>query len=114
MSSPMKSKDVGELGLCGVGAAIANAIYNAAGLRVRDYPITLDKSLNTAGRLSSRQVAHCFSLRLCEGRDDDRERVLGRGRLKFLCLVTRSVEPQVASICVEQNDRHRLAMNGLY
>ncbi|MFC0385692.1 aldehyde oxidoreductase molybdenum-binding subunit PaoC [Muricoccus vinaceus] len=42
-SSPMKAKGVGELGLCGVGAAIANAVYNATGVRVRDYPITLDK-----------------------------------------------------------------------
>ncbi|UZK64638.1 aldehyde oxidoreductase molybdenum-binding subunit PaoC [Sphingomonas sp. M1-B02] len=45
ISSPMKAKGVGELGLCGVGAAIANAIYNATGVRVRDYPITLDKHL---------------------------------------------------------------------
>ncbi len=45
MSSPMKAKGVGELGLCGVGAAIANAITNATGIRVRDYPITLDKLL---------------------------------------------------------------------
>ncbi len=44
-SSPMKAKGVGELGLCGVGAAIANAIYNATGVRVRDYPITLEKHL---------------------------------------------------------------------
>ena len=36
----------GELGLCGVPAAIANAIYNATGVRVRDYPITLDKLLD--------------------------------------------------------------------
>ncbi|KAA9383764.1 aldehyde oxidoreductase molybdenum-binding subunit PaoC [Neorhizobium galegae] len=43
MSSPMKAKGVGELGLCGVSAAIANAIYNATGIRVRRYPITLDK-----------------------------------------------------------------------
>jgi len=43
VSSPMKAKGVGELGLCGVGAAVANAIHNATGLRVRDYPITLDK-----------------------------------------------------------------------
>ncbi|MBB3527596.1 aldehyde oxidoreductase molybdenum-binding subunit PaoC [Rhizobium sp. BK456] len=43
MSSPMKAKGVGELGLCGVAAAIANAIYNATGVRVRHYPITLDK-----------------------------------------------------------------------
>ncbi|WP_010185863.1 aldehyde oxidoreductase molybdenum-binding subunit PaoC [Sphingomonas sp. PAMC 26605] len=44
-SSPMKAKGVGELGLCGVGAAIANAIYNASGVRVREYPVTLDKHL---------------------------------------------------------------------
>ena len=43
ISSPMKAKGVGELGLCGVGAAVANAIYNATGVRVRDYPVTLDK-----------------------------------------------------------------------
>jgi xanthine dehydrogenase YagR molybdenum-binding subunit len=46
ISSPMKAKGVGELGLCGVGAAIANAVYNATGVRVRDYPITLDKLLD--------------------------------------------------------------------
>ena len=45
LSSPMKAKGVGELGICGVGAAIANAVYNAAGVRVRDYPITLEKHL---------------------------------------------------------------------
>lgn len=45
ISSPMKAKGVGELGICGVSAAIANAIYNATGVRVRDYPITLDKLL---------------------------------------------------------------------
>jgi xanthine dehydrogenase YagR molybdenum-binding subunit len=45
ISSPMKAKGVGELGICGVAAAIANAIYNATGVRVRDYPITLDKLL---------------------------------------------------------------------
>jgi xanthine dehydrogenase YagR molybdenum-binding subunit len=45
-TSPMKAKGVGELGLCGVGAAIANAVYNATGVRVRDYPVTLDKHLD--------------------------------------------------------------------
>jgi len=45
MSSPMKAKGIGELGLCGVGAAVANAVYNATGVRVRDYPVTLDKLL---------------------------------------------------------------------
>jgi xanthine dehydrogenase YagR molybdenum-binding subunit len=44
-SSPMKAKGVGELGICGTAAAVANAVYNATGVRVRGYPITLDKLL---------------------------------------------------------------------
>ena len=44
-SNPLKAKGIGELGLCGVSAAVANAVYNATGVRVRDYPITLDKFL---------------------------------------------------------------------
>ncbi|HEU0066296.1 MAG TPA: aldehyde oxidoreductase molybdenum-binding subunit PaoC [Sphingomonas sp.] len=51
MSSPMKAKGVGELGICGVGAAIANAVYNATGVRVRDYPITLEKHLMQLPRM---------------------------------------------------------------
>lgn len=51
-SSPMKAKGVGELGLCGVAAAIANAIYNATGVRVRDYPITLDKLIGGLPRVA--------------------------------------------------------------
>jgi xanthine dehydrogenase YagR molybdenum-binding subunit len=46
MSSPMKAKGIGELGICGVAAAVANAIYNATGVRVRNYPVTLDKLLD--------------------------------------------------------------------
>ena len=45
-ANPMKAKGVGELGLCGVGAAVANAVYNATGVRVRDYPLTLEKHLD--------------------------------------------------------------------
>jgi xanthine dehydrogenase YagR molybdenum-binding subunit len=52
MSSPMKAKGVAELGICGVAAAIANAIYNATGVRVRDYPITLDKLIDRLPELS--------------------------------------------------------------
>ena len=44
--SPVKAKGVGELGLTGVAPAVANAIYNATGVRVREYPITLDKYLD--------------------------------------------------------------------
>jgi len=46
VSSPMKAKGVAELGICGVAAAVSNAVYNATGVRVRDYPITLDKLID--------------------------------------------------------------------
>jgi xanthine dehydrogenase YagR molybdenum-binding subunit len=39
------SKGVGEIGLVGVAAAIANAIYHATGKRIRELPVTLDKLL---------------------------------------------------------------------
>jgi xanthine dehydrogenase YagR molybdenum-binding subunit len=39
------AKGVGEIGITGVGAAIANAVHHATGKRVRDLPITLDKLL---------------------------------------------------------------------
>ncbi len=45
-AGPLKAKGVGELGISGVPAAIANAVYHATGIRVRDYPITLDKLLH--------------------------------------------------------------------
>jgi xanthine dehydrogenase YagR molybdenum-binding subunit len=45
MANPLRAKGVGELGICGAGAAVANAVYNACGVRVRDYPVTLDKLL---------------------------------------------------------------------
>jgi xanthine dehydrogenase YagR molybdenum-binding subunit len=43
--SPFGVRGIGEIGITGVGAALANAIYNATGVRVRDLPITLDKLL---------------------------------------------------------------------
>jgi xanthine dehydrogenase YagR molybdenum-binding subunit len=44
--SPVKAKGIGELGISGVAPAVANAVYNATGVRVRDYPITLEKHLD--------------------------------------------------------------------
>ncbi len=41
--NPLGVKGVGEIGIVGVAAAIANAVYHATGKRVRDLPITLDK-----------------------------------------------------------------------
>jgi xanthine dehydrogenase YagR molybdenum-binding subunit len=45
-ANPIHAKGIGELGICGAGAAIANAINNAVGVRMRDYPLTLDKLLD--------------------------------------------------------------------
>jgi xanthine dehydrogenase YagR molybdenum-binding subunit len=39
------AKGVGELGHCGANAAVANAVFNATGVRVRDFPITIEKIL---------------------------------------------------------------------
>ncbi|MEI9428330.1 xanthine dehydrogenase family protein molybdopterin-binding subunit [Mesorhizobium sp. Cs1299R1N3] len=44
-ANPLGSKGLGELGVCGAGAAVANAVYNATGFRVREFPITLDQML---------------------------------------------------------------------
>jgi xanthine dehydrogenase YagR molybdenum-binding subunit len=43
--NPMGAKGMGEIGIVGTAAAIANAVYHATGIRVRDLPITLDKLL---------------------------------------------------------------------
>lgn len=43
--TPMGVRGIGEIGITGVGAAVANAIYNATGKRIRDLPLTLDKVL---------------------------------------------------------------------
>ena len=42
-SNPLGLKGVGEIGIVGVAAAVANAVYHATGRRVRHLPITLDK-----------------------------------------------------------------------
>ncbi len=43
--SPMGARGIGEIGITGVAAAVANAVFNATGRRIRDLPITLDKML---------------------------------------------------------------------
>ena len=47
--NPLGIKGVGEIGVIGVAAAVANAVFHATGRRVRDLPITLDKVLGLAG-----------------------------------------------------------------
>lgn len=74
----MKAKGVAEFGICGVAAAVANAIYNAAGVRVRDCPITLDKlivrmPMSALGAVSTTAfiLEGCCRLHLGEGRGYD-------------------------------------------
>ncbi|MDD5206974.1 MAG: hypothetical protein PHS17_16235, partial [Desulfobacterales bacterium] len=43
--NPLGVKGLGEIGITGVAAAIANAVFHATGKRIRDLPITLDKLL---------------------------------------------------------------------
>ena len=43
--NPIGVKGIGEIGTTGVAAAVANAVFHATGVRVRDLPITLDKVL---------------------------------------------------------------------
>jgi xanthine dehydrogenase YagR molybdenum-binding subunit len=43
--TPMGARGIGEIGITGTGAAVANAVFNATGKRIRDLPITLDKLL---------------------------------------------------------------------
>ena len=51
--SPLGSKGIGELGICGAGAAVMNAIHNATGARIRDFPATPDKLLATLEMLDN-------------------------------------------------------------
>jgi xanthine dehydrogenase YagR molybdenum-binding subunit len=44
-ANELGAKGLGELGICGAGAAIANAVFNATGIRVREFPITVEKLL---------------------------------------------------------------------
>ena len=44
--NPQGARGIGEIGITGVAGAIANAIYNATGRRVRDFPITLDRIMS--------------------------------------------------------------------
>jgi xanthine dehydrogenase YagR molybdenum-binding subunit len=44
-ANPMGIKGVGELGVCGSGAAVTNAIFHATGIRLRSFPVTADQLL---------------------------------------------------------------------
>jgi xanthine dehydrogenase YagR molybdenum-binding subunit len=47
--SPLGVKGLGEIGIVGTAAAVANAVYHATGKRIRDLPITIDKLLKASG-----------------------------------------------------------------
>lgn len=46
--NPMGTKGIGEIGIVGTAAAVANAVHNATGIRIRDLPITADKLLDAS------------------------------------------------------------------
>jgi xanthine dehydrogenase YagR molybdenum-binding subunit len=47
--NPLGVKGLGEIGIVGTAAAVANAIFHASGRRIRDFPITIDKLLKASG-----------------------------------------------------------------
>jgi xanthine dehydrogenase YagR molybdenum-binding subunit len=53
-ANELGAKGLGELGICGAGAAVGNAVFNATGVRVRDFPITLEKLLPGLPTLATR------------------------------------------------------------
>jgi len=68
--SPLKAEGVGELGISGVAPAIANAVYNATGIRIREYPLTLDKHLDKLPQIAWSMAAipraeRCMRRRPC-------------------------------------------------
>jgi xanthine dehydrogenase YagR molybdenum-binding subunit len=48
-TNPLKIKGLGELGISGAAGAVANAVYNACGVRVREFPVTVDKVIEGLG-----------------------------------------------------------------
>ncbi len=48
---PFGAKGAGEAGICPLAAALPNAIYNAIGVRITDYPVTPDKVLKALGKI---------------------------------------------------------------
>jgi xanthine dehydrogenase YagR molybdenum-binding subunit len=54
--NPLGTKGLGEIRIVGVAAAIANAVYNATAIRVREFPVTLDKILVSANTTNTLQM----------------------------------------------------------
>jgi xanthine dehydrogenase YagR molybdenum-binding subunit len=49
-TKPLKIEELNGMRICGAGAAMANASYDASGVRLRDYPLTLDEVIAKRGR----------------------------------------------------------------
>jgi xanthine dehydrogenase YagR molybdenum-binding subunit len=49
LATPMGSRGIGEIGIVGTAAAVANAAYHATGVRVRSLPVTADRFLEDQG-----------------------------------------------------------------
>jgi xanthine dehydrogenase YagR molybdenum-binding subunit len=54
--TPLGVKGVGEIGIVGTAAAVANAIFHATGKRVRELPVTVDKLLDNESQSGQRQT----------------------------------------------------------
>jgi hypothetical protein len=97
--APMGARGIGEIGITGVGAAVANAVFNACGKRVRDLPITLDKLM--ADRID-RQVG-VGALELLQASD------IGLG---FGEPFEQAGKTAVDAVDVECGDLHRVGRRG--
>jgi xanthine dehydrogenase YagR molybdenum-binding subunit len=51
LANPVGLKGIGEIGITGAAAAVANAYWHATGLRIRDLPITPDKYFRELGAM---------------------------------------------------------------
>jgi xanthine dehydrogenase YagR molybdenum-binding subunit len=67
-ASPIGARGIGELAAVGVSAAIANAVFHATGVRVRDLPITLDTLLPALSISSGRAYSEIGALNAVDGR----------------------------------------------
>jgi xanthine dehydrogenase YagR molybdenum-binding subunit len=45
-ANPLGARGIGELAACGIAGAIANAVFHATGVRVRDFPISIERVLS--------------------------------------------------------------------
>ena len=59
-TNPLQIKGVGELGISGAGAALANAVFNACGVRIRSCPLMLDKILAALPAVACQGAASAF------------------------------------------------------